>query len=145
MNLENQKEMFLEPLRDQIWQAAQEMDVNLTAEELRVAMEGPKTEEENWVPFKLGDRASSFSLRAKESSKTSLERREAGAQSLVLKAASYLRGAPDFAANCLEYAYEVWKGEDKNGNKILWNEEDVPQFPIQHPEVITEEREQKAA
>ena len=72
------------------WQAAQEMDVNLTTEELRVSWQGPKTEEEMWVPFKLGDRAAKFSLQAKDITRTPKERREAGAHSLVLKAATIL-------------------------------------------------------
>ncbi|MEK7629656.1 MAG: hypothetical protein AAB394_04050 [Patescibacteria group bacterium] len=131
-SLENQKEIFLEHLRDEIWQAAQEMDVNLTTEELRVSWQGPKTEEEMWVPFKLGDRAAKFSLQAKDITRTPKERREAGAHSLVLKAATYLRAAPETSAECLQYARDVWN------QKYVWDERDVPQ-PVQTPEVRKEE------
>lgn len=50
MNLEQQpeqqKEMFLEHLRDEIGQVALEMGVELTAEELQVAWQGSTTDEE---------------------------------------------------------------------------------------------------
>lgn len=135
--LEQRKEIFLEQLRNEIWQAAQEMGVELTAEELRVALEGSKTEEENWVPFKLGDRASKFSLQAKDETRTQKERREAGAYSLVLKAAAYLRAAPETSAECLQYARDVWN------QKYIWDERDVPR-PVPIPrqdEVAKEEKE----
>ena len=139
-NLENQKEIFLEHLRDEIWQVAQEMGVDLSAEELRVAWEGSKTEEEMWVPFKLSDRASNFSLKAKDPTRSSKERREAGAHSLVLKATAYLRGAPETSAECLQYARDVWS------EKYVWNEEDVPQPAPQQKETTKEEiREEKEA
>lgn len=137
--MERGKEMFLEKLRDEIWQAAQEMGVNLTSEELRVAWAGPKTEEENWVPFKLSDRAAGCSLRAKDASENTLERRVSGAHSLVLKAASYLRGAPDLAAELLQYARDVWEG------KYIWHEQDVPQItPEPVPGIETEEKKKAA-
>lgn len=139
-NLENQKEIFLEHLRNEIWQMAQEIGVELTTEELRVALEGPKNEEENWVPFKLGDRASNFSLKAKDTTRSPKERREAGAQSLVLKAAAYLRATPETSAECLQYARDVWN------QKYVWNEEDVPQpIPQQDQGVKGEIKEEKEA
>ncbi|MDP3764036.1 MAG: hypothetical protein Q8Q95_00235 [bacterium] len=134
---EGQKEIFLEHLRDEIWQVAQEMGVELTAEELRVAWAGSKIEEEMWVPFKLGDRASDFSLKAKDTTRSSKERREAGVHSLVLKAATYLRGSPETSAECLQYARDVWS------EKYVWDERDVPQ-PIPTPQqdqAIKEEKE----
>lgn len=138
--LENPKEIFLENLRNEIWQVAQEMGTELTEEELRVALEGPKTEEENWVPFKLDDRASNFSLKAKDETRNSKERREAGAHSLILKAAAYLRGAPETSAECLQYARDIWDG------KYIWNEEDVPQpAPIPREDIKEEKREEKEA
>lgn len=129
---EQRKEIFLEQLRDEIWQIAQEIGVELTVEELKVALEGSKTEEESWVPFKLGDRASKFSLIAKDETRTPKERREAGAYSLVLKAAAYLRAAPETSAECLQYARDVWN------QKYVWDERDVPQ-PVQTPDVRKEE------
>ena len=118
---EQQKEIFLEHLRDEIWQAAQEMGVELTAEELRVTWQGHQTEEESWVPFKLGEREAKLSVRAVDSSEDSEDRRRYGAQSLVLRAAACLRGAPEMAAECLQYARDVWE------RKYIWNENDIPQ------------------
>lgn len=136
-NPEHGREMFLEHLRDEIWQMAQEMDVELSAEELRVAWEGSKTEEEAWVPFRLSDRASSLSLRAKDAPEVSLERRLSGAKSLVVRAAAYLRGAPDMAAECLKYARNVWDG------KYIWNADDVPQVSVPTPSPSVEKKEEE--
>lgn len=136
---ERQKEMFLEHLRDEIGRAALEMGVELTAEELWVAWQGPTTDEEKWVPFKLGEREAKLSVRAMDSSEDSDDRRRYGAQSLVLRAAACLRGSPETAAECLQYAHDVWDG------KYVWNEKDIPQTI---PRISEEERKediQKAA
>lgn len=53
---EQQKELFLGHLKDEIWRAAQDMGVELADDELRVVWQGPHTEEEKLVLFKLGDR-----------------------------------------------------------------------------------------
>ena len=139
-NPERGKEMFLEHLRDKIWRAVLEMGVELTAEELRVAWQGHQTEEESWVPFKLGEREAKLSVRAMDSSEDSEDRRRYGAQSLVLRAAACLRGAPETAAECLQYARDVWE------RKYIWNEKDIPQTA---PRYIDEEERkediQKAA
>ena len=118
---EQGKEIFLEHLKDEIGRAALEMGVELTAEELRVAWQGHQTEEESWVPFKLGEREAKLSVRAMDSSEDSEDRRRYGAQSLVLRAAACLRGAPETAAECLQYARDVWE------RKYIWNENDIPQ------------------
>ena len=137
---EQQKEIFLEHLKDEIGRAVLEMGVELTAEELRVAWQGHQTEEESWVPFKLGEREAKLSVRAMDSSEDSEDRRRYGAQSLVLRAAACLRGAPETAAECLQYARDVWE------RKYIWNEKDIPQTA---PRYIDEEERkediQKAA
>lgn len=130
---ERQKEMFLKHLRDEIGQMALEMGVELTAEELRVAWQGHHTEEESWVPFKLGEREAKFSVRAMESPEDSEDRRRYGAQSSVLRAAACLRGAPETSAECLQYARDVWE------RKYVWNEKDIPQpVPREKPEAKKE-------
>ena len=137
---EQQKEIFLEHLKDEIGRAVLDMGVELTAEELRVAWQGHQTEEESWVPFKLGEREAKLSVRAMDSSEDSEDRRRYGAQSLVLRAAACLRGAPETAAECLQYARDVWE------RKYIWNEKDIPQTA---PRYIDEEERkediQKAA
>ena len=134
---EQRHEIFLEHLKDEIWQAAQEMGVELTAEELRVAWQGHQTEEESWVPFKLGEREAKLSVRAMDSSEDSEDRDRYGAQSLVLRAAAILRSAPEISAECLKYARDVWE------RKYIWNENDIPQSAPTTGEV--EEDMRKAA
>ncbi|MBI2052565.1 MAG: hypothetical protein HYT38_02755 [Candidatus Sungbacteria bacterium] len=139
MNPEQQREVFLEHLQNEIWQAAQEMGVELTEEELKVAWQGPRTEEEKWVPFKLGDREARLSVRAMDFPEDSQDRRVAGAQALILKAAACLRGAPKTSAECLQYARDVWEG------KYVWDEKDIPQTAPRTEEIEVEEDARKAA
>lgn len=139
INPEQTKEMFLEHLRDEIDQMALEMGVELTAEELRVAWQGHNTEEESWMPFKLGEREAKLSARAMDSSEDSDERRRYGAQSLVLRAAACLRDAPETSAECFQYARDVWDG------KYIWDEKDIPQPVPRVEEEIKEKNVKKAA
>ncbi|MFY9493511.1 MAG: hypothetical protein WAP55_03495 [Minisyncoccia bacterium] len=136
--LDRQKEMFLEHLKDEIGRAALEMGVELTAEELRVAWRGAETDEEKLVPFKLGEREAKLSVHAMDSPEDSEDRRRYGAQSLVLRATACLRGAPETAAECLKYAHDVWDG------KYVWNEKDIPQ-PTSETILDVESEEKKKA
>ena len=118
---------YIERLRGEIWSAAQAMEVNLSEDELVRAARGTTVAEGDPTAANLGMRAAGLSGRAKDALETSRERRIAGAQSSVVKAACYFRAKPDLAAAHLQYAYQVWRGE------CLWNEADVPQIEIPAP------------
>lgn len=147
-----EKRKFQEDLRFWIWEAIREMGVTeslgkgLTEDELRLAMEEPledikehRGEKKSWSPYKLGDRISAMTMKAKDERKrieqdpairpdsthvaSSGDLRRLGAHSSVLKAADCLWGSPERAAMFLEYAYDIWD------RKVVWDSEKIDQPP----------------
>ena len=130
-NTERQKEELQDRLFGEILSASQEMGLNLNEETLRVALEGPAegNQEEAFVLPDIAQRAANYQGDARDAREQTQERRIKGSKSLVLLSASYLKGNPELAEECLRYAMEVWRGEKE------YKFEEVPQSTtrIEHP------------
>mgnify|MGYP001600195175 FL=1 len=149
---EHQKTELQDSLFGEILSASQEMGLNLSEENLRIVLEGP-TEGDQKEAFVLPDiaqRAANYQGDARDAREQTRERRIKGAKSLILLSASYLKGNPELAEECLRYAMEVWRGEKE------YNLEEVPQSTtrVEHPaekerrergEMERRERPRKAA
>lgn len=139
---ERQKEELQDRLFSEILSAAEETGLNLSEENLRIALEGPAegNQEEAFVLPDIAQRAANYQGNARDASGQTQEKRVKGAKSLVLLSASYLKGNPELAEECLRYAMEVWRGEKE------YNPEEIPKSEIhmEHPaEKERREREEK--
>ena len=138
-NTEHQKEELQERIFGEILSASEEMGLNLSEENLRIALEGPAegNQEEAFVLPDIAQRAANYQGDARDAREQTQERRIKGAKSLVLLSASYLNGNPELAEECLRYAIEVWRGEKE------YNMEEIPKSEIRMEHPAEKERRER--
>ena len=136
---EHQKEELQDRLFGEILSVSQEMGLNLSEESLRIALEGPKDgdQKEAFVLPDIAQRAANYQGDAGDANLQTRDRRVKGAKSLVFLSASYLKGNPELAEECLKYALEVWRGEKE------YKFEEVPQSTTRMEHPVEKERRER--
>jgi len=118
---EKRENIDKEVLLRELLEFAQNLGLDVSEHEAYVCMNGSEAgnESETSIAFKIGEKSAQLGYKADHGINES-EKRNSGAQSLILKAIIYLQAVPEVSQECLDLAQRVYDRE------IEWGSFNVP-------------------